>query len=106
MYHLDQDAIEVFEGHIELEESYFGDARQGKRGRGAAAKVIVFGLLKGNGKVYTVIVPDTKSSALMPVISKKIAPDSIVYTDHWHSYNALDVAGFSQHRINHSSHFC
>lgn len=41
MYHLDQDAIEVFEGHIELEESYFGDARQGKRGRGAAAKVIV-----------------------------------------------------------------
>lgn len=105
MYHLNQDAIEVFEEHIELEESYFGDARQGKRGRGAAGKVIVFGLLKGNGKVYTVIVPDTKSSTLMPVISKKIAPDSIAYTDHWHSYNALDVAGFSHHRINHSSHF-
>lgn len=41
----------------------------------------------------------------MPVISKKITPDSIVYTDHWHSYNALDVAGFSHYRINHSSHF-
>ena len=60
MYHLDQDAKEVFDGQIELDESYFGGARKGKRGRGAAGKVIVFGLLKRNGKVYTVIVPDTK----------------------------------------------
>ncbi|OTG88838.1 IS1595 family transposase [Acinetobacter sp. ANC 3813] len=105
MYHLDQDAIEVFQGQIELDESYFGGARKGKRGRGTAGKVIVFGLLKLNGKVYTAIVPDTKSSTLMPVIVNKITPDSIVYTDHWHSYNALDVAGFSHYRINHSSHF-
>ena len=105
MYHLDQDAKEVFDGQIELDESYFGGARKGKRGRGAAGKVIVFGLLKRNSKVYTVIVPDTKSITLMPVISNKITPDSVVYTDHWHSYNALDVAGFSHYRINHSSHF-
>lgn len=58
MFHLDQDAIEVFQGQIELDESYFGGVRKGKRGRGAAGKVIVFGLLKRNGKVYTVIVPD------------------------------------------------
>lgn len=79
MYHLDQDALEVFQEHIELDESYFGGVRKGKRGRGAAGKVIVFGLLKRNGKVYTIIVPDTKSSTLMPVISKKINPDSILY---------------------------
>jgi transposase-like protein len=41
MFHLDQDAIEVFQGQIELDESYFGGARKGKRGRGAAGKVIV-----------------------------------------------------------------
>ena len=105
MLHLDQDAVEIFKGSIELDESYFGGVRKGKRGRGASGKVIVFGLLKRNGKVYTIIVPDTKSTTLMPVIIKKITPDSIVYTDHWHSYNALDVAGFSHHRINHSSHF-
>ncbi len=29
MYHLDQDAIEVFEGQIELDESYFGGVRKG-----------------------------------------------------------------------------
>ena len=104
-HHLDQDALEVFQGHVELDESYFGGIRKGKRGRGAAGKVIVFGLLKRNGKVYTIIVPDTKASTLMPVIAKKIAPDSVVYTDYWHSYNALDIAGFSHQRINHSNHF-
>jgi transposase len=42
MFHLDQDAIEVFQGQIELDESYFGGTGKGKRGRGAAGKVIVF----------------------------------------------------------------
>ena len=33
-------------GEIEVDESYFGGHRKGKRGRGAAGKVPVFGLLK------------------------------------------------------------
>ena len=105
MYHLDQDAIEVFEGQIELDESYFGGVRKGKRGRGAAGKVAVFGMLKRGGKVYVKIVPDTKTVTLMPIITRKIAPDSIVYTDSYRSYNALDVSDFSHHRINHSEKF-
>ncbi|EQA12605.1 hypothetical protein HPSH465_0546, partial [Glaesserella parasuis H465] len=35
--------------------SYFGGTRKGKRGRGAVGKTAVFGLLKRDGKVYTVI---------------------------------------------------
>ena len=31
-----------FAGEVELDESYFGGHRKGKRGRGAAGKVIVF----------------------------------------------------------------
>ena len=46
--------LEMFEGEIEADESYFGGTRKGKRGRGAVGKVAVFGLLKRNGKVYTV----------------------------------------------------
>ncbi len=46
--------LEMFEGEIEANESYFGGTRKGKRGRGAVGKVAVFGLLKRNGKVYTV----------------------------------------------------
>ena len=43
---------DLFEGEIEVDESYFGGTRKGKRGRGAGSKVPVFGLLKRNGKVY------------------------------------------------------
>jgi transposase len=95
----------VFSGEIELDESYFGGHRKGKRGRGAAGKVIVFGILKRGGKVYTKIVQDTKTETLMPLIVNKILPDSIVYTDCYRSYNALDVSDFHHFRINHSTHF-
>src|SRR5438046_10272860 len=39
-----------FAGEIEVDESYFGGRRKGKRGRGAAGKVPVFGLLKQIGR--------------------------------------------------------
>ncbi|OSI29239.1 transposase, partial [Neisseria dumasiana] len=55
-HHLALEADQVFEGTIELDESYFGGKRKGKRGRGAAGKVVVFGILKRGGKVYTVVV--------------------------------------------------
>ncbi|MFW9277872.1 transposase, partial [Glaesserella parasuis] len=52
--------MEMFEGEIEADESYFGGTRKGKRGRGAVGKTAVFGLLKRDGKVYTVVVPNTQ----------------------------------------------
>ena len=70
--------LEMFDGEVEADESYFGGQRKGKRGRGAAGKVAVFGLLKRNGKVYT---------------------------DCYRSYDVLDVSEFSHFRINHSTHF-
>jgi transposase len=56
--------------------------------------VPVFGLLKRNGKVFTMIIPDAKANTLMPIIRQQVKPDSIVYTDTWRSYNALDVSEF------------
>ena len=88
-------ADEVFDGSVELDESYFGGRRKGRRGRGAAGKVVVFGILKRNGRVYTVVMDDAKSDTLMTVIKQKIMPDSIVYTDSLSSYNKLDVSGFT-----------
>ena len=32
-------------------------------------------------------------------------PDSIVYTDHYRSYNVLDISEFKHYRINHSKLF-
>ncbi|OSI06971.1 IS1595 family transposase [Neisseria zoodegmatis] len=108
-HHLALEADQVFEGTIELDESYFGGKRKGKRGRGAAGKVVVFGILKRGGKVYTVVVNNARKESLFPVITRKITPDSVVYTDCLSSYDvldvSLDVSGFHHHRINHSKKF-
>ena len=104
-FHLAQEAAEVFNGEIEIDESYFGGVRKGKRGRGAAGKVVVFGMLKRQGKVFTVVVENTKADTLLPVIARKIKPDSIVYTDGYHSYDALDISDFHHYRIDHSEQF-
>ena len=104
-YDLALEADEVFDGQIELDESYFDGTRKGKRGRGAVGKTAVFGLLKCDGKVYTVVVPNTQSATLLPIIREKVKPDSIVYTDFYRSYDVLDVSEFNHFRINHSTHF-
>lgn len=100
-----QNRSEKICGEVELDESYFGGTRKGKRGRGAAGKVAVFGILKRGGKVYTQIILDAKTDTLMPIIRQKIRPDSIVYTDCWRAYNALDISEFKHYRINHSKRF-
>lgn len=95
----------LLEGEVEVDESYFGGKRKGKRGRGAAGKVPVFGLMKRHGRVYAAIIPDSKSRTLVPIIREKVKPDSIVYTDSFTSYDVLDVSEFKHHRINHSKLF-
>jgi transposase len=92
-------------GEIEVDESYFGGKRKGQRGRGAAGKVPVFGILKRGGKVYAKVIPNAKGKTLKAVMDEKIVTDSIVYSDTFSAYNVLDVSDFKHYRINHSELF-
>ena len=90
-------------GVFECDESYFGAKRvRGKRGRGAAGKTPVFGLLKRNGKVYVKIVRNCSKEQLMPIIQGKVLEGSIVNTDGWKSYDGLILNGYTHHRVYHS----
>ena len=73
------------------------------RGRAAAGKVAVFGLLKRGDKV-TAIIPNAKTQTLLPIIEERVDPDSVVYTDTFKAYNA-DISRFHHQRINHSQLF-
>ena len=95
----------LLEGEIEVDESYFGGRLKGKCGHSAGNKVPVFGLLKRNGSVYACIIPNARADTLIPIIREKVKPNSIVYTDSFRSYNALDVSEFTHYRINHSKEF-
>jgi len=67
-------------GIFELDESYFGAKRvRGRRGRGAAGKTPVFGLLKRNGKVFVTVVPNCSRDELIPIIQGKILEGNNTY---------------------------
>ena len=77
-------------GEYELDESYFGARRvRGKRGRVAAGKTPVFGLLKHGEKVFVTVVPDCPQESLMPIIKGLILEQSTIYTDGWRAYDGL-----------------
>jgi len=90
-------------GEVEAEESYLGGVSKGERRRGPRGKIEVFWLLKRGGKVYVAIIPNAKTETLLPIVKEKVQPDSVVYTDPYRSYNALDVSDFDHSRINHST---
>jgi transposase len=73
---LDEEAPELLGGEVEVDESYFGGRRKGKRGRGAGGRVPVFGLLKRGCKVHAVIIPNVGSTTLFPIIRARIKPDA------------------------------
>ena len=81
-----------------MDKSYFGGRCRSRHDRGASGEVVVFGILKRNGRVYIVAVDNAKSDAL-PVIKQKIMPDSIVYMDSLSSYDKPGVSGFIHQTI-------
>ena len=94
-----------FKGEIEVDESYFGAKRvRGKRGRGAAGKTPVFGILQRQGKVYTEIVPDCAKATLQGIIRGRVSPESIIHSDKWRGYNGLVDLGYKKHyRVHHGT---
>lgn len=95
-------AIQLDNG-TEVDESYFGPRRvRGKRVRGAKGKIVVFGLLKRNGRVYCQIIPKAEKRVLMPIIRKVVQSGADIYSDGWKSYNALGVYGYNHKKVKHS----
>jgi transposase len=91
-------------GEIELDESYFGGHRKGQRGRGAAGKSIVFGLLEREGRVYTKLVENVSAQTLMSHIRARTRKGSVYYTDAFRGYQSLRRYG-KHHVVSHSKQF-
>ena len=95
------EAWEPMVGEVEVDESYFGGARKGKRGRGAAGKIPVFGLLQRRGEVRVVFPARLDKTTLQGAIKRHVQPLSWVYSDSFRAYDRLDLEGFHHVRINH-----
>jgi transposase len=95
--------VDPLSGQVEADETYVGGRRKGKRGRGAAGKTIVQGMVERKGKIIAEVVPDVKAKTLMPNIIKKVIPASTVFTDELKSYSGLGTAGFTHESVNHGA---
>ena len=60
-------------------------------------------MLKRNGKVYTQVVKNCKTSNIMRIIEGKLSKESIIYTDGFKIYDGLVNYGYKKHfRVKHS----
>jgi transposase len=90
-------------GHVEIDETYIGGKRPGKRGRGAAGKAVIFGMMQRDGDVMTHVVPNVKRKTLRPIIDANVETGSTVNTDELKTYHGLDEAGYIHDTVNHGA---
>jgi transposase len=84
---------EPFAGILECDESSFGGHRKGKRGWGAAGKVIVLGIIKRNGRVKAFPLEHRRRQEVLGLIYEHTLPGSLYYTDDWQAYGSLRIQG-------------
>lgn len=86
------------QGIVEVDEIFIGGPRPGKRGRGAAGKVLVLiaaqEAAKGIGRIRLARVADASAHSLEAAITAAIAPGSQVRTDDWKGYHGLKKLGY------------
>ena len=95
--------FELLSGHVEIDESYVGGHRPGKRGRGAEGKTIVVGMKERGGRLATEIVPDVRKATLRDVVARNVATGATVSTDELMSYGLLDGDGYKHGAVRHSA---
>lgn len=85
-------------GTIEVDETYMGGEKPGKRGRGAEGKALVLIAAQEDGQRIGRIrlrrVRDASAGSLQPAIAEAVEPGSVVRTDGWQGYNSLDQRGY------------
>jgi len=92
-------------GQVEVDETYIGGKREGKRGRGAGGKAVVMGLVERDGNAVARVIPDIKARTLLPMIEARVAKDNktIVFTDELRSYSNVQRLGYGHEVVQHAA---
>ena len=87
------------QGTVEVDETFVGGPRPGKRGRGASGKVVVLVAAQQDGKRVGRIrlrrIADASAKSLETAVKEMVEPSSVVRTDEWLGYNGLEAQGYS-----------
>jgi len=95
-------------GTIEVDETYIGGEKPGKRGRGAAGKALVVVAAQEDGgrigRIRLRRVSDASANSLVPAVQECIEPGAVVRTDGWSGYTQLQALGYFHKVIRQESH--
>ena len=90
-------------GTVEVDETYIGGEKPGKRGRGAEGKtlVVIAAQLDGKriGRIRLAQVPDASAQSLGGAVTRSVEPRSAIRTDGWSGYSGLDALGYAHEVI-------
>ena len=93
---------ERLRGRVEVDETFWGGPRPGRRGRGAAGKTIIFVAAEqdgaGIGRIRLARTPDATAASVRRFVESTIEPGSVVCTDGFEAYSELRGLGFG-HRV-------
>jgi len=98
----EHDRSDTADKTFELDETYIGGKKKGKRGRGSENKSIVFGIAQRGNKIIAEHVDNAKSKTLLPIVAKNIQSHATIYTDEFLSYRRLNDMNYHHGKINHS----
>ena len=90
-------------GHVEVDETYSGGVRKGKRGRGAEGKTPVFGMVERQGEIRAQVVENVRRVTLFPIVEQHVEKGTHISSDELRSYTGIDKAGYEHGTVNHSA---
>jgi len=89
-------------GTVEVDETYIGGEKPGKRGRGAEGKALVLVAAQEDGQRVGRIrlrrVRDASAASLEPSVVEAVEPGATIHTDGWSGYSGLKAQGY-RHEI-------
>jgi transposase-like protein len=92
-------------GSVEVDETFIGGKKPGKRGRGAEGKVLV-GIAvedkgdEGIGRIRLGILTDASGNSLTTFVKDRVVDGSNIRTDEWGGYNRLVSVGYGHVLVN------
>jgi transposase-like protein len=106
------DMPDVFEGTVEVDETYLGGqwknkrlsvkrtGKKAKRGRGTT-KQAIFGILCRSGKIWAELIESVEAKNLQPRILKQVKQGSVICSDTWRGYTGIAAKGYVHRLVNH-----
>jgi len=96
------------EGTMEVDETYIGGEKPGKRGRGAMGKTLVLIAAQedGNriGRIRLQRIPNASSDSLGRAVQACVKPGANIRTDGWMGYNTLPELGYLHQVVREDVH--